>query len=195
MGIATKIPADTFSQIQTNAGCLVYNFDPKEPEINDEYIICPTTGGISVSCVPDTVDYGEDVDNCPNGLLELKKISGWNCSFEFTSLGTTLKSIALSLGAADIDDVNEKVTPRLDIKITDAKDIWWVGDRADGGLVAVCLKRALSTAGFSLQTTKNGKGQTSMTLTGHTTVETQDEVPMEFYSISPKSEPVALAKE
>lgn len=187
MGIATKIPADTFSQIQTNAGCLVYNFNPKEPKIDDAEIICPTTGGINAVCEPTFMDYGEDVDNCPNNLLELKKITGYDCRFEFTSLGTTLKSIALSLGAADIDEVNEKVTPRLDLKITDAKDIWWVGDRADGGLVAVCLKRALSTAGFSLQTTKDGKGQTSMTLTGHTTVETQDEVPMEFYSISPES--------
>ena len=186
MGIATRIPADTFSQIQTNAGCLVYNFNPKEPAINDEDIICPTTGGINAVCEPTFLDYGEDVDNCPNNLLELKKITGYNCRFEFTSLGTTLKSIALSLGAADIDEENEKVTPRLDLKITDAKDIWWVGDRADGGLVAVCLKRALSTAGFSLQTTKDGKGQTSMTLTGHTTVETQDEVPMEFYSIKPQ---------
>lgn len=185
MGIATKIPADTFGQIQTNAGCVVYNFDPKNPEINDEDIICPTTGGINARCEPEFMDLGEDVDNCPNNLLELKKITGYNCALEFTSLGTSLKSIALSLGAADVDEENEKVTPRLDLKVTDARDVWWVGDRADGGLVAVCLKRALSTSGFSLQTTKDGKGQTSMTLTGHTTVATQDEVPMEFYSISP----------
>lgn len=186
MGIATRIPSDTFSQIQTNAGVLLYNFNPDSPEINDEDIICPTTGGINAACVPTFLDYGADVDNCPANLLELKKITGYDCRFEFTSLGTTLRSIALALGAADIDDEKEKVTPRLDLKITDAKDIWWVGDRADGGLVAVCLKRAISTAGFSLQTTKDGKGQTSMTLTGHTTVETQDEVPMEFYSLSPE---------
>ena len=186
MGIATRIPADTFSQIQTNAGCVVYNFDPQNPEINDEDIICPTTGGVGAICQPTFMDYGEDVDNCPANLLELKKITGYDCRFEFTSLGTTLKSIALALGASDIDESNEKVTPRLDLKITDAKDIWWVGDRADGGLVAICLKRAISTGGFSLQTTKDGKGQTSMVLTGHTTVDTQDEVPMEFYSLKPK---------
>lgn len=187
MGIATRIPADTFGQIQTNAGVVVYNFDPENPEINDEDIICPTTGGITAACEPTFTDMGEDVDNCPNNLLELKKITGYNCRFEFTSLGTSLKSIALSLGAADIDDEAEKVTPRLDLKVSDARDVWWVGDRADGGLVAVVLRRALSTSGFSLKTTKDGKGQTSITLTGHTTVATQDQVPMEFYSMKPKA--------
>lgn len=187
MGIATRIPADTFPQIQTNAGCLLYNFNPEKPAINDEDIICPTTGGINAVCEPTFMDLGEDVDNCPGDLLELKKVVRYNCRLEFTSLGTTLKSIALSLGAADINDEAEKVTPRLDLKITDAKDIWWVGDRADGGLVAVCLKRALSTAGLSLQTSKDGKGRTKTTLTGHATVETQDEVPMEFYSLKPKA--------
>lgn len=185
MGIATRIPADTFSQIQTNAGVAVYNFDPESPKIGDEDIICPTTGGINAVCEPTFMDYGEDVDNCPANLLELKKITGYDCRLEFTSLGTSLKSIALALGAADIYESSEKVAPRLELKVSDARDVWWVGDRADGGLVAVCLKRALSTAGFSLQTTKDGKGQTRITLTGHATVETQDEVPMEFYSIGP----------
>lgn len=187
MGIATRIPADTFSQIQVNAGCLLYDFDPEKPKIEDEKIICPTTGGITIVCEPQTIDYGADVDNCPNNLLDLKKITGYDCRFEYTSLGTTPKSLALSLGAADIDEESGRVTPRLDLRITDAKDVWWVGDRADGGLVVACLKRALSTSGLSLQTTKDGKGQSATTLTGHTTVETQDEVPMEFYSISPEN--------
>ena len=186
MGIATVIPADTFEQIQVNAGSLLWEFDPENPKIENENVICPTTGGVTINCVPESMDMGEDVDNCPNNLLELKKITGYNCSIEFTSLGTSLKSIALALGAADIDESAESVTPRLDLKVSDAKDVWWVGDRADGGLVAVVLKRAISTSGVSLKTTKDGKGQTSTTLTGHTTVETQNEVPMTFYSIKPK---------
>lgn len=72
--------------------------------------------------------------------------------------------------------------PRKTLKTSDARDIWWVGDRTDGGFVAACLKRALSTGGFSLKTTKAGKGNTSVTLTGHVTADTQEEVPMEFWS-------------
>jgi hypothetical protein len=63
----------------------------------------------------------------------------------------------------------------------DFADIWWVGDRADGGMAAICLKNALSTGGFSLQTTKNGKGQIACELTGHVSINAQDTMPMEFY--------------
>lgn len=183
MGRFTRIPADTFEQIQTDAGILLYNFDPATGEVSDDDIICPTTGGITAACVPSYSDLGEDVDNCPANLLELKHLDSWDCSLAFTSLGTSPKSIRLALGAADIDSTNTtKIIPRMDLKTTDAQDVWWVGDRADGGMVAVCLKKALSTSGFSLQTTKSGKGNTSVTLTGHVTVDNQDEVPMEFYS-------------
>lgn len=190
MGRFTRIPKDTFEQIQTDAGILLYKFNPEEPEsVNDEDIICPTTGGINATCVPTYSDMGEDVDNCPANLLELKHLDSWECTLGFTSLGTSPKSIRLALGAADIDgDGSTHIVPRVNLKTSDAQDIWWVGDRADGGMVAVCLKRALSTSGFSLQTTKSGKGNTSVTLTGHVSIETQDEVPMDFWSKGPEGE-------
>ena len=47
---------------------------------------------------------------------------------------------------------------------------------------AVQIKNALSTGGFSLKTTKNGKGQLSLTLTGHVSIESQSVMPMVFYS-------------
>ncbi len=185
MGAYTRIPADTFQQIQTDAGILLYAFDPANPKnIKDEDIICPTTGGVTAACVPTYSDMGEDVDNCPANLLELKHLDSYDCSLQFTSLGTTPKSIRLALGAADIDTNDPThIIPRRELKVSDAQDVWWVGDRADGGAVAVQLKKALSTSGFSLKTTKSGKGNTAVTLTGHVTVETQGEVPMEFWSI------------
>jgi uncharacterized protein YjdB len=48
---------------------------------------------------------------------------------------------------------------------------------------------ALSTGGFSLQTSKNGKGQISIEITGHVSINAQDVVPMEFYSIDPSENP------
>lgn len=187
MGAFTRIPADTFEQIQTDAGILLYKFDIENPgSVKDDDIICPTTGGITAACAPSYSDMGEDVDNCPANLLELKHLDSWDCRLEFTSLGTSSRSIRLALGAADVDSSDPThIIPRRDLKVEDAQDVWWVGDRADGGMVAVCLKKALSTSGFSLKTTKNGKGNTSVTLTGHVTVDTQGEVPMEFWSAGP----------
>jgi hypothetical protein len=78
------------------------------------------------------------------------------------------------------------IVPRKDLKQTDFSDVWWVGDKANGGFVACQLKNALSTGGFSLQTTKNGKGQIAVELTGHVSINEQSVMPMVFYSIDPE---------
>ena len=188
MGKFTKIPQNTFEELQMDAVVVLTSFYPSDPAApEDADIVCATTGGIQVSCVHTYSDLGEDVDNCPNNTKELKHLDGWDCTMSFTSLGTSTASIKLALGAADIGSPDTtKVTPRRDLKQTDFKDIWWVGDRADGGMVAVCVKNALSTGGFTLKTTKNGKGQVSVELTGHVSIDAQDTMPMEFYSAGPK---------
>lgn len=185
-GKFTVIPQNTFEGMQMDAGVLLYNFDPSDPQAPaDADIICATTGGITANCTAEYSDLGEDVDNCPANMKELKHLDSWTCSLEFTSLGTSPESIKLALGAADIDGSDEtKIIPRRALKQTDFTDVWWVGDKADGGMVAVQLKNALSTEGFSLQTSKDGKGQTSVTLTGHVSIDAQDVVPMVFYSAS-----------
>ena len=187
MGMFTVIPQSTFEELQLDAGVLLNTFDPSAPAApEDTAIICATTGGINASCVPTYSDMGEDVDNCPVNMKELKHLDSWECKLSFTALGTSPEAIKLALGAADIGSPDTtKVTPRRDLEQTDFKDIWWVGDRADGGLVAICLKNALSTGGLTLQTTKNGKGQVSVELTGHVSIDAQDVMPMEFYSSAP----------
>ena len=71
----------------------------------------------------------------------------------------------------------------MELAQTDFADLWWVGDKAGGGLVAVQLLNALSTGGFSLKTSKNGKSELDLTLTGHLSIQEQDVVPMKFYSL------------
>lgn len=186
MGRFTIIPQSTFNELQMDAGILLKNFNPDTPNVQDADIITATTGGISISCTPTYSDFGEDVDNCPNNTKELKHLDGWDCSLTATALGTSPELIKWSLGAADIDGTNQAlIKPRRDLEQTDFADLWWVGDRIDGGFVAVRVINALSTAGFSIQTTKNGKGNTSLTIGGHVSINAQDVVPMEFYSADP----------
>lgn len=184
MGKFSKIPSNTFSELQVDAGMVLKTFDPTNPATpDDSAIVCATTGGINPTCVPTYSDWGEDVDNCPNNTKELKHLDGWDCALSFTALGTSAEVIRLALGAADIDTATSKITPRANLDTDkDFSDLWWVGDRSDGGMVAIRLMNALSTGGFSLQTTKNGKGQISVTITGHVSIDEQDTVPMEFYS-------------
>ena len=101
MGKFTVIPQSTFEEMQLDAGVILKKFTPATPTAPaDEDIICPTTGGINISCVPTYSDLGEDVDNCPNNTKELKHLDGWECKMSVTSLGTSPASIKLALGVA-----------------------------------------------------------------------------------------------
>lgn len=189
-GKFTIIPQDTFDALQTDAGVLLKTFNPAQAAApQDGDIICATTGGINATCTPTFSDMGEDVDNCPNNTKELKHLDGWDCKLSFTGLSASADSIKLALGCADI--TTTKITPRATLKQTDFSDLWWVGDKAGGGLVAVKLMNALSTGGFSLQTTKNAKGQSTFELTGHVSIDAQTVVPMEFYSTEGTEETAA----
>lgn len=189
MGMFTVIPQATFEEMQLDAGVLLKTFNPAQPAAPaDTDIICATTGGISASCVPKYSDLGEDVDNCPVNMKELKHLDSWTCTLGFKSLGVSPARIKMALGAADIDGTDTtKIVPRKDLEQTDFSDVWWVGDRADGGFVAIQLKNALSTDGFVLTTSKAGKGQVAVTLTGHVSINAQDVVPMVFYSAEPSA--------
>ena len=183
MGRFTIIPQDTFDELQLDAGILLNTFNPASPDVQDEDIVCATTGGITVACVPTFSDFGEDVDNCPNNTKELKHLDSWDCGLSTTALGTSPELIKLQLGAADIDGTNQSlIKPRRDLAQTDFAHLWWVGDKVGGGFVAVKILNALSDGGFSLQTTKNGKGTNSLSIKGHVSIEDQDTIPMEFYS-------------
>ena len=180
----TRIPKNTFDEVQMDAGILLDKFDPTgEVEIAEEDIITATTGGVHITVVPEYSDLGEDVDNCPVNMKELKHLDSWTVTAETTALGSSPKLIKLALGAADIDAETHKITPRRQLNQTDFSDIWWVGDKMNGGFVAAHLFNALSTSGLDLQTTKNGKGQSSLTFTGHVSIDAQDTMPVEFYSI------------
>lgn len=184
MGMFTVVSQDMFNELQVDAGVILNSFDPTNPAApDDEDIVTATTGGITVACVPTYSDYFEDIDNVPNNMKEGKHLDGWDCTLTTTALGTTPEAIKLALGAADIDGSNSsKIVPRRNLASTDFQDLWWVGDKADGGMVAIQIKNALSTGGFSLKTNKNGKGQISLTITGHVSINSQSVMPMVFYS-------------
>lgn len=182
---ATRVSADFYNSVQKEAGILLNVFDVSNPvEPADEQIITATTGGISISCVPETEDIFADIDNVPNNTAEGKNITGWNVSMSTTAIGASEDTIALSLGAYE-KGLDGGVKPRRNYKIGDFKTIYWIGDMADETkLLCAVIKNAVSTGGFSLQTTKKGKGQISLELTGHTRLNNQEEIPAEFYVLT-----------
>ncbi len=181
----TKIPETTFQNIQLNAGVLLSAFDPGTATVANESIIGATTGGVNFTATPTFSDYGEDIDNCPKNMKELKKLDAWEISLSGTYVTVDANAVKALVGAADVS--GNKITPRNDLKLTDFTDVWWVGDYSDqngetnGGFVAIHMMNALSTGGFAIQSSDNGKGNFAFTYTAHYSMDAQDTVPFEVY--------------
>ena len=181
----TKIPETTFQNLQLNAGVLLSAFDPGTAEVANESIIGATTGGVNFTATPTFSDYGEDIDNCPKNMKELKKLDAWEISMSGTYVTVDANAVKSLVGAADVS--GNKITPRNDVLLTDFTDIWWVGDYSDkngetnGGFVAIHMMNALSTGGFAIQSSDNGKGNFAFTYTAHYSMSAQETVPFEVY--------------
>jgi hypothetical protein len=180
----TQIPEDTFETLQMNAGILATDFDPATGTVDDEDILGATSGGISFADAITFIDLGEDIDNCPKNMKELKQIDQREVTMSGTFV-TVKTATAKMLAIADVS--GNKVTPRNDLLAADFSDIWFIGDYSDkntgatAGFLAIKLKDALNTSGFALQTGDKAKGQFAFTFTGHYSIEAQDTVPYEIY--------------
>ena len=181
----TKIPETTFQNIQLNAGVLLSALNPESATVANESIIGATTGGVNFTATPTFSDYGEDIDNCPKNMMELKKLDSWEISMGGTYVTVDANAVKSLVGAADVS--GNKITPRNDVLLSDFTDVWWVGDYSDkngetnGGFIAIKLINALSTGGFQLQTSDKAKGQFAFEFTGHYSMSAQDTVPFEIY--------------
>lgn len=183
-----KIPESTFKNIVLNAGVLLSSFTPATPTIEDTNILGATTGGINFTATPSFTDFGEDIDNCPKNMKELKKLDSWEVKLTGTFITSNTSLIALLMGAGDVGTSDTtKVTPRVDVASADFKDLWFVCDYSDkngennGGFCAIKIINALSTGGFSMQSADKGKAQFSFEFTGHVSMSAQTVVPFEVY--------------
>lgn len=181
----TKIPETTFDKLQLNAGVLLKSFDPTTAKVADADIIGATSGGVNFTATPAFVDFGEDIDNCPKNMKELKKLDSWDISMGGTFI--TVDSAVAKMLVAAADVASNKITPRNNITDADFTDLWWVGDyssengETNGGYIAIHMMNTLSTGGFTIQSSDKAKGSFAFTFTAHFSMEAQDIVPFEIY--------------
>lgn len=188
----TRIPTDTFKKLQMNAGVLLRDFDPTTGEVAETDLIGATTGGVNFSATAEFTDFGEDIDNCPNNMKELKR-KGYTtatCTGNFVTVDPAAGKFLV--GGADIDtDDPAHIIPRNDLADSDFEDLWLVGDYSEvnenneagdkAGFIAIHMLNTLSTGGFQIQTTKNGKGQFAFEFTAHYSMAAQSTVPYELF--------------
>ena len=184
----TQIPTNTFQELQLNAGILTRNLTPATGTVESNNILGATSGGINFTATPSYTDLGDDIDNCPKNMMELKKLDTWEAKMSGTFLTVNTARAKSLLAAADIGSSDTtKVTPRNDVADTDFDDIWWIGDYSDkngatnGGFLAIHMMNALSTGGFQIQSGDKAKGQFAFEYTAHYSMNAADTVPFEIY--------------
>ena len=184
----TQIPANTFKELQLNAGILTSSFAPTTGTVESNAMLGATSGGVSFTATPTYADWGDGIDNCPKNMMELKKLESWEVKISGTFLTVNTAQAKSLMAAADIGGSDTtKVTPRNDVALTDFNDIWWIGDYSDkngatnGGYIAIHMMNALSTGGFQLQSGDKAKGQFAFEYTAHYSMDAADTVPFEIY--------------
>lgn len=184
----TQIPQDTFKNIQLNAGVLLKEFAPDTGTLKATDILGATSGGANFNATPSFIDFGEDIDNCPKNVKELKKLDGWEAKMSGTFVTVTAGLAAKLTGAAD--ESGGKITPRNELKDSDFADLWWVGDYSaanedegggSAGFCAIHMLNSLSTGGFQIQSGDKTKGQFAFEFTGHYSMDAPETVPFEIY--------------
>lgn len=92
----TQIPSTTFQELQLNAGILSSEFVPATGTLTADSILGATSGGIKFSATLSFTDMGEDVDNCPKNMLELKKLDSWEIKMSGTYVTADTKQATSS---------------------------------------------------------------------------------------------------
>lgn len=183
----TQVAADAFKKLQLNAGIMLTEFDPESATLDKSKIFAATSGGNSFTAVPEYIDYGEDIDNVPANVKELKHQTTVEAKMSGTAKTIDSASGKAMIGAADWDPSTKKLTPRADLLGSDFIDIWWVGDYSDdnsdstGGFIAIKLINALNTGGFSIQSNDDGKADFEYEFMGHYSLADLSKVPYEIY--------------
>lgn len=184
----TKIPSTTFQELQLNAGILATGFTPATGTLESADMLGATSGGVNFKATPTYSDFGDDIDNCPKNMMELKQLDSWDIKMSGTFVTVDTAAAKSLIGPADIGTTDAtKVTPRNSLATTDFDDIWWVGDYSDkngatnGGYIAIHMMNALSTGGFQVKSGDKAKGQFAFEYTAHFSNSAQYTVPFEVY--------------
>lgn len=216
----TKIRPDTFERLQLNAGILIgdtpahylqndqetdgkkHVFDSAKALMDSTWndVLGSTTGGITFEATPTFTDFGEDIDNCPKNMKQLKRLDTWEVTLSGSFVMLDPSLAARLMGSAEVLTDEEEPKPdgmkmekvaRIRPKDLDVSEdfinIWWIGDYGSdnsdetGQYIAIHMWNALSTGGFHLTTGDNEKGTFDFEFTGHYDMDNQERIPFDVF--------------
>lgn len=187
-----KINEDAAKRLTLGSGIIATGFTPATGEVTG--IVGATSGGITFNPNIEYTDFGEDIDQIPNNMMEFKKITGCDPTVSGNLVEITPATAKNLVGAADLTEGTGKITPRDILTTADfLPELWFIVDYSDhnvnesgsngakAGFVAIELINALNTTGFQLTTSKDAKAQYAFEFHGHYSIEDQDTVPYNVY--------------
>ena len=162
-GLTTALRADTFDNLQLNAGVILKNFEYSRTTdatalktaiaaaITAGNILGATRGGGEFHVTRETRD--PDIDGKRYAYKGGSFVDSADAYLNTTLVEVTPENIKVLLGTGDATTSGKKTTIKMRTAI-DADDyltnICWAGDLSDGRLVLIVLKNALNTADFTL---------------------------------------------
>lgn len=177
----TGLNAGTAQKIQLGAGAVLKTKYTKGTKLTEDNVLSATNGGITFSAVP--TFYTPTIDGAKTHTKGLKMITEWVVTLSFTAVEADASVIMKALGCANVDD-NGVITGREIIKAEDYADVYVIGEKANGDVIQITIKNALSTGGLSLTTANNGNGGIAFTINGHYDLADLEVAPFEIETIA-----------
>lgn len=189
----TGVTNDTPENLLLNAGVLLSSFDPSTPTIPSSDIIGATRGGATFSAVPTIHQVA--ADGAPTNMVGMDRIDEWVVTLNATLIEFKEGNIQLAFGSSlhysevqsQTHDV-AKYDVEHDLINTDYKDIWWVGPKSDGSIIAIHIVNGLNKSGFTVTVTDKGEATLPISIIAHYDMSmiAQGKAPFEIYNIEEK---------
>ena len=156
----TGVTSTTKENLQLGAGVLCTAY---AETLQPSNIISATRGGGSFAAVPTFRNI--EADGIPSNMVDFKVIDEWSVTLNVTLIEFKQETLMLALGNASTN--NKTITANNTISTSCFKDVYWIGDMADGTKIVIKIKNALNTSGLNITISNKGEGSFALTLTGH----------------------------
>lgn len=171
-GNTTALRAETFDNLQLNAGIVLKNLDYSSIASASALktaiasaitagttILGATRGGGTFTVTRET--RTPEIDGMRYPFIGSDFVDSTDAYLSTTLVEITPGNIKDLLGSGRSTTSGSKTTITMNTAFEDSDyltNICWIGDLADGRLVLICLKNAINTADFSLTYTDKGEG-------------------------------------
>lgn len=162
-GLTTGLRAETFDNLQLNAGVLLKDFDYDTPTdaaalktaiaaaITSGDILGATRGGGEFHVTRETRD--PEIDGKRYGYKGGLFVDSADAYLNATLVEVTPDNVKVLLATGEATTSGKKTVVKMHTAIEDGdylENLCWAGDLADGRLVLIVLKNAMNTADFTL---------------------------------------------